>query len=229
MRKKWLTVRHVRRQIGFILVAIGLHCGPACAEPPTSAQTACERPLVGVNYFAGWWRELPNKWHGQGWNADQPDWRPEFPDRVPLLGQYNDQATMDREIVAAAGHGVDFFAILWYFPKPGSRQEKYAPLLNKGLETYLASDNAGMMRFFIEYCNSPDFSASGEEEWAACVATWVNAMKHPSYLRVDGRLVFKVHGITQFLRAHDRRSSRSTPGMSLVKAASWPRQRAKGR
>jgi hypothetical protein len=28
-------------------------------------------------------------------------------------------------------------------------------------------------------------------------------MKHPSYLRVDGRLVFKVHGITQFLRAND--------------------------
>ena len=63
--------------MGFILIAIGLHCGPACAEPPTSAQTACEQPLVGVNYFAGWWKELPNKWHGQGWNADQPDWRPE--------------------------------------------------------------------------------------------------------------------------------------------------------
>jgi len=189
--------------MGFIIIAIGLHCGPACAELPTSAQMACERPLVGVNYFAGWWKELPNKWHGQGWNADQPDWRPEFPDRVPLLGQYNDQATMDREIVAAAGHGVDFFAILWYYPKRGSRQEKYAPLLNKGLETYLASDNAERMRFFIEYCNSPDFSASGEEEWAACVATWLEAMKHPAYLRVDGRLVFKVHGVTQFLRAND--------------------------
>ncbi len=196
-------MRDVGRRMGFIIIAIGLHCGPACAELPTSAQMACERPLVGVNYFAGWWKELPNKWHGQGWNADQPDWRPEFPERVPLLGQYNDQATMDREIVAAAGHGVDFFAILWYYPKPGSRQEKYAPLLNKGLETYLASDNAGMMRFFIEYCNSPDFSASGEEEWAACVAPWVDAMKHPAYLRVDGRLVFKVHGVTQFLRAND--------------------------
>ena len=28
-------------------------------------------------------------------------------------------------------------------------------------------------------------------------------MKHPAYLRVDGRLVFKVHGVTQFLRAND--------------------------
>src|SRR5210317_1045093 len=54
--------------------------------------------LVGVNYFAGWWKELPNKWHGQGWNVNQPDWRPKFPERVPSLGHYNDQATMDREI-----------------------------------------------------------------------------------------------------------------------------------
>jgi hypothetical protein len=87
---------------------------------------------------------------------------------------------MDREIAAAADYGVDAFAILWYLAKPGSRQERYAPLLNKGLETYLASDNSGMMRFFIEYCNSPDFSASGEEEWATCVATWVDAMRHPA-------------------------------------------------
>jgi hypothetical protein len=28
-------------------------------------------------------------------------------------------------------------------------------------------------------------------------------MQHPSYLRVDGRLVFKVHGVTQFLRANN--------------------------
>lgn len=68
----------------------------------------------------------------------------------------------------------------------------------------LASPEAGKMRFCIEYCNSPDFSARGEEEWAACIAPWVEAMKHPSYLRIDGRLVFKVHGVTEFLKANDR-------------------------
>ena len=160
--------------------------------------------LVGVNYFAGWWKELPNKWHGQGWNINQPDWRPKFPERVPLLGEYNTQAVMDREIAAASSHGVDFFAILYYFPQPGSRQAKHAPMLNKGLETFLASPNADKMQFCIEYCNAPDFSARSEKEWGDCVKTWVAAMKHPSYLRVDGRLVFKVHGVTQFLRTHNR-------------------------
>jgi hypothetical protein len=197
------TSSHIRATMAFIFIALGVNWEPARADTPKVLQAECQRPLVVVNYFAGWWTGLPNKWHGRGWNDQELDWRPDYPDRVPVLGEYNDQATMDREIAAAADYGVDAFAILWYYPKPGSRQEKYAPLLNKGLETYLASDNAGRMRFFIEYCNSPDFSASGEKEWAACVATWVDAMKHPSYLRVDGRLVFKVHGVTQFLRANN--------------------------
>ena len=176
-------------------------CGISAARPidkPTGKDI-----LVGVSYFAGWWRELPNKWHGQGWKLGQPDWRPEFPERVPTLGEYNEQATMDREIIAASDHGVDFFAILWYYPKPDSKEARNAPLLNRGLETFLASPEAGRMKFCIEYCNSPRFSAEGEEQWKACTASWVEAMKHPSYLRVDGRLVFKVHGITEFLRANN--------------------------
>jgi hypothetical protein len=196
------TTMNINRCV-FAILALGLHCGTTSADSLMPAQSEPERPLVVVNYFAGWWNELPNKWHGRGWNDQEPDWRPDFPDRVPILGEYNDQATMDREIATAADYGVDAFAILWYYPKPGSRQEKYAPRLNRGLDTYLASKHAGRMRFIIEYCNSSDFSASGDEEWADCVATWVDAMKHPSYLRVDGRLVFKVHGVTQFLEEND--------------------------
>ncbi len=184
----------------FILV---LFCGCALVKPQRRSQRPDDGPLVVVNYFAGWWEELPNKWHGQGWRADAPDWRPDNPDRVPLLGDYNTQATMDREIAAAASYGVDAFAILYYFPRPGSPEAKHAPSLNKGLETFVNSRNSGMMRFFIEYCNARNFSASNEEQWQACVDTWVAAMRHPSYLRVDGRLVFKVHGVTQFLRTHD--------------------------
>jgi len=192
-----LTVRSI-----IVICYVALFCCARAAQDP-APDVVDDETLVGINYFAGWWEDLPNKWHGGGWNADASDWRTEFPDRVPLLGQYNVQATMDREIEAAAKHGVDFFAILWYFAQPGSREEKTAPLLNKGLETYLASPNAKMMRFFIEYCNAPNFSARDEEEWNTCIKTWVAAMKHPSYLRIDGRLVFKVHGVTQFLKTHD--------------------------
>ena len=67
------------------------------------------RCLVGIYYFAGWWEPLPNKY-----TPDGKDWRKDYVGRVPLLGQYNDQPTMDKEIVAAAESGVDFFQILWY-------------------------------------------------------------------------------------------------------------------
>jgi hypothetical protein len=193
--------KHTLLVAAWILVIATLQAASAADDkqfPPKADDT-----LVGVNYFAGWWEELPNKWHGQGWNLSDPDWRPNNPDRVPILGEYNNQETMDREIVAASSHGVDFFMILYYFPMPGSPVNENAPRLNRGLETFIASKQASKMKFCIEYCNAVNFSARNEKEWNDCVSTWVAAMKHPSYLRVDGRLVFKVHNVTLFLRTNN--------------------------
>lgn len=181
---------------------MAMACGFSRAE--TSGKSSEKDILVGVNYFAGWWKELPNKWHGQGWKIGQPDWRPDHPKRVPTLGEYNEQATMDREIIAASSHGVDFFAILWYFQKPDTEESRNAPLLNRGLEQFIASPEAHRMNFFVEYCNSPRFSAENDEQWAQCIRVWVEAMKHPSYLRVDGRLVFKVHDVSGYLSVNNQ-------------------------
>src|SRR5512133_1305391 len=97
--------------------------------------------LVGIYYFAGWWQKLPNKWVVGG-----HDWRPDYPARIPLLGEYNDQATMDREIITASTNQVDFFQILWY-PDGGP--------LNEGLRTFMASPNASRMKFTLEFVNHP--------------------------------------------------------------------------
>jgi hypothetical protein len=176
-----------------------------------------QKVLVGINYFAGWWEKLPNKWHGSGRSAKQPDWRPQNPDRDPLLGIYNDQATMDREIVAAADYGVDFFSILWYFPVPGSRYyEANARLLNRGLETFLRSPNAHRLRFIIEYSNEPHFAATTDEQWDLCLTTWVAAMRHPSYLRVGGRLVFKVLSAGAFIEQNNNDLGRCRDRKSVV-------------
>jgi hypothetical protein len=142
--------------------------------------------LVGIYYFAGWWQKSPNKWATGG-----RDWIPDYPERIPLLGEYNDQETMDREIIAASSHGVDFFQILWY-PNGGP--------LNEGLRTFLASPNAGRMKFTIEFVNHPPFDLSTEADWEAACQEWCAAMKHPSYLRLDGRPVFKIHGLDYFYR-----------------------------
>ncbi len=142
--------------------------------------------LVGIYYFAGWWKESPNKWE-----TGDHDWRADYPERIPLLGEYNDQATMDREILAASSHGVDFFQILWY---PNGRR------LNEGLRTFLASTNANRMRFTIEFVNHPPFELSTGLAWETACREWCAAMKHPSYLQLDGRPVFKIHGLDYFYK-----------------------------
>jgi hypothetical protein len=142
--------------------------------------------LVGIYYFAGWWQKSPNKWETGG-----HDWRPEYAERIPLLGEYNDQATMDREISVAAAHGVDFFQILWY-PNGGP--------LNEGLRTFVASTNAPQMKFTIEFVNHPPFELATDADWEAACQLWCRAMKHPSYLQLDGRPVFKIHGLDFFYK-----------------------------
>ena len=154
------------------------------------------RPLVGVNYFAGWWSEKPNKWQDP---KDGHEWLPEYPGRAPLLGKFNEQETMDREIVAAATHGVDFFSILWY-PRQKQGAPDQAPMLARGLAQFMASPNAKRLRFMVEFCNHPPFSVPTDTEWEECVAGFVQAMRHPSYLKVDGRAVFKIHSAYQFIK-----------------------------
>ena len=157
------------------------------------------RPLVGINYFAGWWHGAGDKWFDPR-NASL-DWRPLYPERVPLLGEYNSQGVMDAEINAAAAHGVDFFQFLWYDPYPSERAPNAAKL-NRGVLEFTASANAPKMRFFIEWCNAhPLFTVHNESEWRTMVMRdWVPAMKHPSYLRVGGALLFKVHDAGSFLK-----------------------------
>lgn len=124
------------------------------------------------------------------------DWRPLYPGRVPLIGQYTtEQSTMDGDIVAASSAGVDFFSILWYDNYPCGHRAPGSGHLNDGLSLFMSSKEAHRMQFMIEWCIAlPLFGVHSDMEWQRMVRDdWLPAFKHQSYLRVGGALVFKVH------------------------------------
>jgi hypothetical protein len=184
--------------------------GPARGE----ASSQDDEYLVGVYYFAGWWRALPNKWERQG-----RDWRADWEGRVPTLGEYNEQATMDREIVAAAEHSVDFFQILYYCQPPGKPPEPNADRLNVAVDQFMASPHAGRMKFTIETVNHPPYDAPSEQEWSEACKVWAKAMRHPSYLRIGGLPVFKIHGYELFLKGVEGKREAARARLEVLRKA----------
>lgn len=171
-----------------------------------SQEQNTEKPLpdilIGVEYFAGWWQGANSKWV-----TENKDWRLDYPDRVPLLGEYNAQETMDREIVAAADHGVDFFSILWYYDKnvtkTGQSVKDPCDELNSAVGYFINSPYADRMKFMIELTNHAPFAIISDEDWDYCIDVCIDAMRSPSYLRIDGRPVIKIHAGDQLFADFD--------------------------
>jgi len=176
-----------------ILVSTAGCLEQASPKSEISALEPADDILVGVNYFAGWQRDKG------GWFSKEQDWRPQYPERIPLLGQYNDQETMDKEIIAASDYGVDFFSILYYYDGPGQDRRWSPSRLNLGIKYFVNSPQAHRMKFIVEFCNSHSFKIKTDSQWDHCINIWVNAMRHPSYLRIDGMPVFKIHGWSDLL------------------------------
>lgn len=156
------------------------------------------KPIVGVNYFSGWWREAPNKWMDSG----QPrlDWREKYINRIPLNGCYDDQETMDIDILTAEKYGIDFFQMLWYPVDSLSTEcdELHRCHLNMGIQHFCTSPYNDRLGFVIEYCNHPPFSILDKEEWRKTCRLWAEYFAHPSYFTIDGSAVFKIHGLHYF-------------------------------
>lgn len=175
-----------------------------------------KKPLVLAEYFGGWWEQKPNKWNTAG-----RDWRLDYPERVPLLGQYNSQETMDAEIEAASSYGVDGFNILWY-PDTGNTPESV--LLDSSLEHFMRSPNCSKMKFSIEYCNHAPFDVTDESKWHSVCSFFANCMTHPSdknspssYLRAEGSAYFKIHGLEHFRRQMNGSSDKIRRFISILR------------
>lgn len=178
------------RAVAFLIVISSFCINTGMSKENSSRDSI----LVGVEYFNGWWQQSPNKWEYK-----DKDWRSQYPGRIPLLGQYNNQKTMNKEILAASDYGVGFFSFLWYYPG-NVKANNNCSKLNAGLDFFMKSPYANRMKFMMELCNHKPFTIETDQDWEKCADVAINAMKHPSYLRVDNRAVLKIHSGYQFYR-----------------------------
>ena len=190
-------------KIKFFIVMILLPLWTCCREK--------KEYLVGAEYFAGWWAEKPNKWTLR----DGSDWRLSYPERMPLNGQDNSQEVMDKDILSASKYGVDFFSILWYYDLG---QGQTPSKINRALEWFVNSPHAGKMKFMIEMVNHKPYYVGTDEQWNEMAKLCAKYMQHPSYLRVDGRAVFKIHGGGAFFVDQDQNPIKAQQVLDTLRA-----------
>lgn len=153
----------------------------------SGAKEQADDYIVGIEYFAGWWEDTPNKWQRGG-----VDWREQYPDRIPINGEYNSQETMDKDILVASSNGVDFFSILWYPDK--KRENSHVHQINRAVNWFKESKYSDKMEFMLEITNHAPFGIVTESDWDGVIELCVENFAHPSYLKIDGRSVLKIHG-----------------------------------
>ncbi len=132
---------------------------------------------VGAYYFSGWS-------HGQNDNLTSL-LTGRLRSAQPLIGWYDDsQGQVDKNIVQAAGAGIDFFAFDWY----DTQASPYATdrTLNEALHYYLLSRQRHRLQFCLNFIDYPPFMPS-YKDWPALVNTWISYFKQPGYLRVNGK------------------------------------------
>ncbi|MFM2090964.1 MAG: hypothetical protein RLZZ127_1453 [Planctomycetota bacterium] len=217
------------------------------------------RPLVLAYHFPQYHRDPRNDaWHGPGWT----EWDllrtnpPRFPGHRPLQPAWGpcdeaDPAQAAREIDLAADHGIDGFIFDTYHFADG-------PFLDRAIDQgFLGAANVGRMRFACMWANhdwrdwhpvkatqnpwADQVLAPGAvdlEGWRQVAARHQAYMRHPQYLRIDGRPWFSLFDLRRFIdglgglqaaadalgawRAEVRRDSGAEPWLVAI-ANNWKR------
>lgn len=183
----------------------------------TDAQSPKRNVLVGAHYFSGWHHVTcgkPTKTcysHFHGYTptgAPTANWFPNYPDRIPLLGNLTCKEETIINEVATADTALDFFDMLYY---DGGANCGSSPTSDPGLGWCLNSalafmlnstkvwTNTSRLHFFISYSNDIDartkgafVGTAGDIKWKKLIHTWVTSMHHPRYLKINNRPVFKI-------------------------------------
>ena len=142
---------------------------------------------IGAYYYAGWWRNpIPAHYLNNG-----NDWRPEYPEREPAIGWYDDaQCLVDQEIVLASLGGITFFAFDFFTDRPDAAWAGSQANNNNGLKFFLTSPNKHLMKFALLFPNSTRFAITTTAEWDYYCDLWVSYFQDPQYMKINGKPIF---------------------------------------
>ncbi|SFJ41527.1 Glycosyltransferase WbsX [Paenibacillus sp. UNC496MF] len=152
---------------------------------------------VAVYYFPQWHPDAKNEaLRGEGW-TEWPTLRaakPLFPGheqpKVPLWGELDesDPAVSEKQIAAAADHGVTSFIYDWYWDMGGGE----GPFLHRALEDgFLQAGNRDRLRFGIMWANHNEVSRERFDAMADYLI--IRYFNEPNFLKLDGKLYFSIY------------------------------------
>ncbi|QJD87302.1 glycoside hydrolase family 99-like domain-containing protein [Cohnella herbarum] len=175
---------------------------------------------VAVYYFPNYHIDPRNEeWHGEGWT----EWNlvqaatPRFPGhqqpKVPLWGYLDesDPLVSEKQIAAAADHGVTSFIYDWYWYDG-------KPFLQRALESgFMQASNNDRLKFSLMWANhdwvnifplkrSTDVTLltkgpTPRESFDKATEYIIhNYFNHPSYWRVDGKLYFSLYELGSLIK-----------------------------
>ncbi len=157
------------------------------------------KPLVGVYYFPGWYRQGPADWKKVDSKfVDWSEWRGAVMKGAiprPLAGFYDDANPKLWNYYNRwmSSHGIDFIAFDWYY---NDGQDYLEQSLDSG---YLGSNPDPDLKFCLHWCNhGGSWWEKPLDQSADKLLTMIDMVcdryfKHPNYLRIDGKPVFMIY------------------------------------
>ncbi|QGQ99500.1 hypothetical protein EHS13_33895 [Paenibacillus psychroresistens] len=160
---------------------------------------------VAVYYFPQWHADPQNEQkYGEGWS----EWRglklakPRFPGhqqpKTPLWGDLDeaDPAVSEKQINAAADHGITGFIYDWYWDMGSAKQ---GPFLHRALEEgYLQAANMNRLNFSLMWANHNEVTRERFEVMTDYIVEQYFA--YPNYWSVNDGLYFSIYEMHTLIR-----------------------------
>ncbi|SFT14376.1 glycoside hydrolase family 99-like domain-containing protein [Paenibacillus sp. BC26] len=152
---------------------------------------------VAVYYFPQWHPDPKNEaTKGEGW-TEWPSLRVAKPvfagheqPKVPLWGELDesDPAVSEKQIDAAADHGITSFIYDWYWDMGGGE----GPFLHRALEDgFLQAPNRDRLRFGIMWANHNEVSRERFDAMTDYLI--IRYFNEPNFLKIEGKLYFSIY------------------------------------